>query len=123
MTTEVSNLLSQAVLEASSCGSQQSSPRRPTTAVVLMSPPQKPEGLLLPADTSSQASIDKGEASLEDIPANISPIAAVSGSNSTSILMDLAELQTNANKALDDLLSTRGSIGARRQRAVWDLGR
>ena len=36
--------------------------------------------------------------------------------------MDLAELQTNANKALDNLLSTKGSIDARRQRAVWDLG-
>ena len=36
--------------------------------------------------------------------------------------MDLAELQTNANKALDDLLSTKGSIDARRQRAVWELG-
>ena len=122
MTMEVSNLLSQAVLEASSCGSQQSSPRRPTTAVVLMSPPQKPEGLLLPANTSSQASIDEEGASLEDILTNISHIAAISGSNSTCTLMDLAELQTNANKALNDLLSTKGSIDARRQRAVWDLG-
>ena len=88
MTAEVSNLLYQAVLEVSSCESQQSPPRRATTAVVLMSPPQRPEGLLLPADTSSQASIDEGEASLEDIPTNISPIAAISGSNSTSTLMD-----------------------------------
>ena len=92
MTTEVSNLLCQAVLELSSCGSQQSSPRRPTTAVVLMSLPWKPEGLLLPADTSSQASIDEGEASLEDIPTNFSPIAAILGSNSTSTSMDLAEI-------------------------------
>ena len=92
MTMEVSNLLSQAVLEASSCGSQQSSPRRPTTAVALMSLLWKTEGLLLPADTSSQASIDEGEASLEDIPTNISPIAAISGSNSTSTSMDLAKL-------------------------------
>ena len=122
MTMEVSNLLSQAVLEVSSCGSQQSSPRRPTTAVVLMSLPQKPEGLPPLADTSSQASIDEGEASLEDIPTNISPIAAVSGSNSTSPLMDLTELLTNANKALDDLVSTKGPIDARRWRAVWDLG-
>ena len=121
MTTEVSNLLSQAVLEASSCGSQQSSPRRPTTAVILMSLPQKTEGLLLSTNTSSQASIDEGEASLEDILINISPIAAISGSDSTSTLMDLAELQTNANKALDDLLSTKESIDTRRQRAVWDL--
>ena len=36
--------------------------------------------------------------------------------------MDLVELWTNANKALDDLLNTKGSIYARRQRAVWDLG-
>ena len=35
MTVEVSNLLSQAVLEGSSCESQLSPPRRPTTAVVL----------------------------------------------------------------------------------------
>ena len=90
--------------------------------MVLTSLPQRPEGLPLPADTSSQASIDEGEASLEDILANISPIAAVSGSDSTSTSMDLTELQTNANKALDDLLSTKGSIDARRLRAVWDLG-
>ena len=90
--------------------------------MVLMSLPWRPEGLLPPASTSSQASIDKGEASLEGIPANISPIAAISGSNSTSALMDLTELQMNANKALDDLLSTKGFIDTRRCRAVWDLG-
>ena len=122
MTEEVNKLLSQAVLEASSCESQQSPPRRPATAVVPTSLPQRPEGLLLPADTSSQASIDEGEASLEDMPTNISPIAVISGSNSTSTSMDLAELQTNANKALDDLLNTKGSTDAKRQRAVWDLG-
>ena len=87
-----------------------------------MSLPQRPESLPPPANTSSQASIDEGEASLEDIPANISPIAAISRSDSTSALMDLTELQMNTNKALDDLLSTKGSIDARRQRDVWDLG-
>ena len=61
ITTEVSNLLSQAVLEVSSCESQQSPPRRLTTAVVLMSPPWRPEGLPPPANTSSQASIDEGK--------------------------------------------------------------
>ena len=92
ITTEVSNLLSQAVLGASSCESQQSPPRRLTTAVVLTSLTWRPEGLPPPADTSSQASIDEGEASLEDIPANISPIAAISRSNNTSASMDLTEL-------------------------------
>ena len=80
MTTEVSNLLSQAVLEVSSCESEHSSPRRPTTAVVLMTPCQKPEDPLQVVNTSSQVSIEEAEASLEDIPTNISPIAAVSRS-------------------------------------------
>ena len=122
MTTEVSNLLSQAVLEASSCESQHSSPRRPTTAVIFTSPPQKPEDPPQPADTSFQASINDGEASLEDVPSYISPIAAISGSGSISSPVDLVELWTNANKALDELLSTKGSIDARRCRAVWELG-
>ena len=90
--------------------------------MVLTSLPLKPGGLLLPANTSFQVIIDEGEASLEDIPTNISPIAAISGSDSTSPSMDLTELRTNANKALDDLLSTKGSIDTRRWRAVWDLG-
>ena len=44
MTMEVRNLLSQAVLETSSCGSEHSSSRRPTPVAVPMTPPQKPEG-------------------------------------------------------------------------------
>ena len=122
MTTEVSNLLSQAALEASSCESQHSSPRRPTTAVIFMSLPQKPEDLPQPANTSSQASINEGKASLEDIAANISPIPAISRSGSISPPVDLTELRTNANKALDELLNTKGSIDARRQRVVGELG-
>ena len=122
MTTEVSNLLSQAVLEASSCESKCSSPRKPTTAVVAMTPPWKPEGPPQAIDTSSQASIEEAEASLEDIPTNISPIAAISRSRSVSTSVDLVELQTNANRALDDLLNTKGSIDTRRQKAVWELG-
>ena len=122
MTTEVSNLLSQAALEVSSCESKCSSPRRPTTAVVLMTPPQKPEGPLQAVNTSSQVSVKEAEASLEDIPTNISPIAAISRIRSVSPLVDLVELWTNANRARDDLLNTKGSIDARRQRAVWELG-
>ena len=63
-----------------------------------------------------------GESSLEDVTSNISPIAASSGSRSISPPVDLVELWTNANKALDELLSTKGSIDARRQKAVWELG-
>ena len=106
MTTEVSNLLSQAVLEASICESECSSPRRSTTAAVLMTPPQKPEGPLQAVNTSSKVSVKEAEASLEDIPTNISPIATVSRSRSISPSVDLAELWTNAKRALNDLLNT-----------------
>ena len=119
---EVSNPLSQAVLEVSSCQSEYSSPWRSTTAVVLMTLPWKPEGPSQAVNISSQVSIKEAEASLENIPANISPFAVVSRSRSMSSLMDLAELWTNTNRALTDLLNTKGSIDARRWRAVWELG-
>ena len=120
MTTEVSNLLAWAALEVSSCESRHSPPREPTTSAVLLTPPWKPEGPLQVVNTSSQVSIKEAEASLEDIPSNISPIAAASRSRSISPLMDLAELWTNANRALDNLLNTKGSIDAR-WRADWEL--
>ena len=86
-----------------------------------MTPPWKPEGPLQAVNTSSQVSIKEVVASLEEIPTNISPNAAASRSRSVSPSMDLAELWTNANRALNDLLNTKGSIDARRWRAVWEL--
>ena len=54
-------------MEASSCESKHLSLRRPTTAVVLMTPPWKPEGPPQAVNTSSQVSIKEAGASLEDI--------------------------------------------------------
>ena len=78
MFTEVRNLLSWAIQETSSCRSKNLTPRRHTPAVVPTTPTQKPEGPLWPVDTSSQVSTEVAEASLEDIPTSISPIATVS---------------------------------------------
>ena len=121
MTMEVRNLLSQAILETSSCGFKHSSPRRPTRAEVPMTPPQKPEGPPKPVDTSSQVSTKVMEASLEDIPTSISPIAAVSRTGSITPLVDKLELQANANKALKDFLTTKVSIDVCRWKAMWEL--
>ena len=90
--------------------------------MVPMTPPQKSEGPLWLVDTSSQASIEVAEASLEDIPASISPIAAISRTRSVTPSMDIMELWANANKALNDLLTTKTSIDTQRQRAAWELG-
>ena len=109
------------MLEVSSCESKQSSPKRPTPVVVLMTPPQKPEGQLQPVDTSSLVSVKESEASLEDIPAGISPVAAISRIGSISPLEDIIELWTSANKVLNNLLTTKASIDTHRWRAMWEL--
>ena len=131
MTTEVRDLLSRAMLEMSSCRSEHSSPRRPAPVVVPMAPPQKPEGPLWLVDTSLPPVIIRRNRTrwalrwqkplLEDIPTSISQIAAISRTRSITPLVDELELQANANKALKDFLTTKASIDACRQRAIWDL--
>ena len=87
-----------------------------------MPPPQKSKELLQPVDTSSQTSAEMAEASLEGIPTSISPIATVSRSGSITPPSDTMELWENANKALEELLTTKASIDTHRQRAIWELG-
>ena len=94
--------------------------------VVLTPPPHKPKELLQLVDTLSQVSTqedaERAEASLEGVPTTISPIAMTTRSGSITPPADAAELWENANKALKELLATKASIDAHRQRAVWELG-
>ena len=90
--------------------------------VIPTPPPQKSEELLQPVDTASQASAEVVEASLEGILTSISPIAAASRTRSVTPPVDAMELWENANKALQDLLTTKASIDTHRQRAIWELG-
>ena len=62
------------------------------------------------------------EASLEGIPTNIFPIAMASRPQSVTPPVDPMELQGNANKALEELLTTKASIDACKWRAIWELG-
>ena len=77
-------------------------------------------------DTSSHVStqddIKMAEASLGEVPTTISPIAAAPRSRSITPLADADQLQEKANKALEELLATKSSIEANRQKAVWELG-
>ena len=86
------------------------------------SPPQKLEVTVPPVSTSSQASMEEAEGSLEDIPANISLIATIHSSRSVSPLLDPSELQANANRAIDNMLHLKRSLDIRRQRATGELG-
>ena len=122
ITTEVNHLIDQAIAEVSSCMSEQSSLEKITEAVATTSPPQKSEVIVPQVDTSSQASIEEAEGSLEDIPTNISPIAAVYSSGSASPLVDLSELQANVNRAIDNRIHLKRSLDVERKRATQKLG-
>ena len=72
MTTEVKELVTHAVLDASRHGSMSSTPKRLNPMVMLTPPPQKLGDISSPVDTSSQVgapdNAKMGEASLEEIP-------------------------------------------------------
>ena len=122
MTREVRYLLSQVILEMSGHGSKSSTPRRPHPSVVLTPSSQQPKELLQLVDTSSQVSAEMAEASLEENPTSISPIAVTSRSENITPPVDAMELHVNAYKALEELLITKASIAACRWRVILELG-
>ena len=110
MTMEVRSLLSQAMLDMSGHVLGNSTPKRPNPVVILTPPAHKLRDLSGPVDTSSQVStpndVKTAEASLEEVPTTISPIATTPGSRSITPPTDVGQLQEKANKALEDLLAT-----------------
>ena len=85
-----------------------------------ISPPPKTEVAALPLDTSSQASVPDTEASIESNPIHDSPSAVANSSCSDSPVMDLPELQANADLAINNMLSVRRSLELERQWVIWD---
>ena len=126
MTMEVRSLLSQVMLDTSGQGSGNSTLRRPNPMVILTPPPNKLKELPQLVDTSSQVSalddVKMTETSLEGVPTTISPIAMTTRSRSITPPADAAEFWENANKALEELLATKSSIDAHKQRSIWELG-
>ena len=87
-----------------------------------MSLSHKVEVPALPMDTSSQASVEEGEASLESHPINVSPTTVAYSSHSESPTADLMELQEDANLAANHMLLVKRSMDLKRQQVVWELG-
>ena len=115
LATEVDDLLTQAMADDSSCKSEHSTIGKAATAEAVMSPSHKSEAPPLPVNTSSQASMEEGEASLKSNPVNISPITATYSSHSASPLVDPTELQTDANLATNHMLCVKRSTDLKRQ--------
>ena len=122
LATKVNNLLIQAMVDNSSCESEHSAIGKVALVEAAMSPCHKSEAPPPPVDTSSQASMEEGEASLESNPANISPIAVAYSSCSASLLVDPTELQTDTNLAADHMLCAKSSMDLKRQWVIWELG-
>ena len=102
-------------------------PQKDQNPVVVLTPlPHKWKELSKLVDTSSQVSalddVKMAEASLEGVPTTISPKAVTTKSRSITPPTDAAEFWENVNKALEELLATKSSIDAHRQRAIWELG-
>ena len=115
LATEVDDLLIWAMAGDSSRELKHSARGKVATAEAVMSLSNKSEAPAPPIDTSSQASMEEGEASLESNPVNISPITATYSSCSASPSVDLMELQANANLAADHMLSVKRSMDLKRQ--------
>ena len=119
---EVNDLLTQVMADKSSHESEHFPIGKAATVEIVTSPPHKSEAPPLPVDTSSQASMEEVEASLEGLPTNISPITAAYSSSSASPSVGPTELQTDANIAADHMLCMKRSTNLKRQWMIWELG-
>ena len=119
---EVSDLLTWAMADESSHKLEHSPIGKAITVEAVTFPPCKSEASPPPVDTSSQASMEEAEASLECLPTNVSSIAAACSSSSVSPSVDPTELQTNANMATNHMLHMKRSTDLKRQCVIWELG-
>ena len=94
--------------------SEHSSIGKVATVEAVTSPPWKSEASPQLVDTSSQASMEEAEASLEGLPANVSPIATAYSCRSARPPVDPTELWTDANRATDSMLHLKRSTDLKR---------
>ena len=122
LTAEVNDLLKWGMVDDSSCESEHSTSEKAAAVEAVMSLSHKVEVPAPPIDTSSQASVEEGEASLESNPVNVSPTAGTYSNCSGSPMVDLTELQMDANLAANHMLSVKRSTDPKRQQITWELG-
>ena len=103
------------------CKSKHSTMGKEAATEADMPPPQKAEVPAPPLDTSSQASVEEVETFLESNLTNIYPTVATCSSHSDSPMVDLMELQEDANLAANYMLSVKRSSDLKRQWAIWEF--
>ena len=103
------------------CKSEHSAMGKEAAMEADMPPPQKAEVPAPPLDTSSQASVEEVETSLESNPLNIYPTVATCSSHNDSPMVDLTGLQEDANLAANYMLSVKRSLDLKRQWAIQEF--
>ena len=83
--------------------------------------PHKAEIPAPPLDTSSQASLEEVEASLESNPISVSPTMAACSSCGDSPTVGLTGLQEDPNLAANYMLSVKRASDLKRQQAIWEF--
>ena len=105
---------------------QEFQPKKTRSLALAVALPLKPEDPAKLVDTSSQVSTPKDaemdNPMLEEIHAFLPPLVETSGPSGEAPSVDVAQLQEEANKALDHLLATRSSLDARWMKQVSDFG-
>ena len=121
LSAEVNDLLERGMADDYDCKPEPPAMEKEATKSADMPPPLKTDITTPPLDTSSQASVEEMDASQESNPLYTSPIAVVSSSHSDSPLIDLLELQSDANQAANYMLSVKRSLDVKRQWVIRDF--
>ena len=125
MTMDVSELLSQAVLDTSCQASGCSTPKRPVSLALGAQPSLRPESSAKPVDTSSQVSTQARipDDAVPDVQTldEISLPVKTSALGASVLPGDVIQLQEEAGKALGCLLATRSSLDACQRKQVLDF--
>ena len=115
------SLLNWGMTEDYDCEPEHSATAKEPSTKADASLPQQSEVPVWPLDTSSQGSVIEMEGSIDSNPICNSPTAVAYSSHSDSPMMDLPELQANANMAVNQMLSIKRSSDLNRQWAIQDF--
>ena len=114
---EVNNLLDRGMMDNYDWESEHSAMEDVPTTEADTSPPLKTDITFLPLDTSSQASAAEMEASMGSNPIGISTTAATHSSQSSSPIVELSELQSDAHMAVHSIFTAKRSSDLQIQHA------
>ena len=118
---EVNDLLDWGMMDNYDQESEHSAMEEVPTTEADTSLPLRTDTTVLPLDTSSQASAAEMEASMGSNPISISTTAAIHSSQSSSLITELSELQSDTHLAIHSMFTAKRSSDLEIQCAIRDF--